>query len=660
MAGKTSMPYGLWPSPLNAEFLSTASVSLQEVLVDESRGLIHWIESRPRENGRYAVMTHHGSDTREILPASYSAHASVQEMGGASFTAAPSGYVVFTDNITKHVYRLDPSNSAVSLVLSAPDGVRYADFSVHPQQEDVIIAIREDHRNATPETQAYGVVNTMVVINASTKTETCIASGDDFYAYPRFSPDGKKVSWLQWSHPDMPWTGTTLWVSDWVGGSLSNPRKIAGEACKESISQPKWGPDGTLFFASDRSGYWQLYTHSVETNAIAHLRFPGLEDVEFAIADWRMGSSTYVILDSKTVVASYVRHAASNIALLDLDKGEAIDLGLPFVDLALHSTGVFRLSENSVVVLGSTRFSSKKLVTVSGIRSGKPQLQTVCSTSQIDLPDGLFSTARHLEIPRKSRPGNVHAFLYGPQNPQFQGEGLPPVLIQLHGGPNGCISPALDFSIQFWTSRGFAVCSVNYVGSTGYGRKYREALSGYWGMFDVQDTHEVVQYLVSQNLVDGSRVGVYGGSAGGYGTLSAISMFPDTFKAAVSSYGICDVRALQADSYKFESHDVERLILSCVASDDKEGRDRIYRERSPRFYVSNIKAPLLMLQGTDDKAVTPEQTLMMAEEMKRQGRIAEVMMFEGEGHGWLKEDTILAAYKAQESWWKRHLCGVST
>ncbi|KAF3020242.1 hypothetical protein E8E14_012204 [Neopestalotiopsis sp. 37M] len=604
-------------------------------------------------------MSYDGSDTREILPRTYSAHGSVQEMGGASFTLTPAGHIVFTDNYSKNVYELDPVNSDVSLVLSAEDGVRYADYAVHPTQENVIIAIREDHRNATPETQAYGVVNTMVVIDASTRTEICIASGDDFYAYPRFSPDGKKVSWLQWSHPDMPWTGTTLWISDWVNGGLSSPQKLAGEACKVSISQPKWGPDGTLFFASDKSGYWQLHTYSAETGAINHLKFPGLDVVEFAVADWRMGSSTYVILDSNTVVASYVRHATSNIVLLDLEKGEAKDLELAFVDLALHSTGVFRLSKDSIVVLGSTQLSSKRLVKVSGVRSDKPQLQTLCSTAEIDLPDELFSKARQIEVPRKSRPGNVHAFFYEPQNHQYQGEGLPPVLIHLHGGPNGCSSPALDFSIQFWTSRGFAVCSVNYTGSTGFGRAYREALTGYWGLLDVQDTHEVVQYLVRQQLVDGNRVGVYGGSAGGYGTLSAISMFPDAFKAAVSSYGICDVRALQADSYKFESHDVERLILSCVSSDDTAGRDRIYRERSPRFFVSNVKAPLLLLQGTDDKAVTPEQSLMMAEEMKCQGRIAEVMMFEGEGHGWLKEDTILAAYKAQESWWKQHLCGVS-
>ncbi|KAK6220597.1 hypothetical protein LQW54_002042 [Pestalotiopsis sp. IQ-011] len=606
-------------------------------------------------------MSFDGSDTREVLPKTYSAHATVQELGGASFTITSAGHIVFSDNITQNVYKLDPTNSDVSLVLEAQDGIRYADLAVHPSQDDVIVAIREDHRNATPETQSYGVVNTMVVILTSIKAEFCIATGDDFYAYPRFSPDGQRVAWLQWSHPDMPWTGTTLWVADWRNNRLNDSRKIAGQSCQVSISQPKWGSNGTLFFASDKSGYWQLQTYSIDTGAIVQLRFPGLDDVEFAIADWRMGSSTYVILDAKTIIASYVRHGTSNIVLLDLEKGEAVDLGMPFVDLALSMTGVFRVSDNSVVVLGSTRTSSKELVRVTNIRSGCPKYETLQSTIQVDLPKELFSKAQHLEVPRKSKAGHVHAFLYAPQNFDYEGPSgaSPPVLIHLHGGPNGCASPALDFSIQYWTSRGFAVCSVNYAGSTGFGREYREALTGYWGLLDVHDTHEVVRYLVSHSLVDGERVGVYGGSAGGYGTLAAIHMFPGSFKAAVSSYGICDIRALQADTYKFESHDVERLIMCICSPEDKEARNRVYHDRSPLFHVLKIKAPLLLLQGTIDKAVTPEQAHLMAAEMQRQGRVAEIIMFEGEGHGWLKQETILAAYNAQESWWKRHLCGAT-
>ena len=370
-------------------------------------------------------------------------------------------------------------------------------------------------------------------------------------------------------------------------------------------------------------------------------------------------SSTYIFLDPKTIVASCVTRAASNIVLLDLRTGSYTDLGLPFLDLALSGTGVFRLSSDSIVVLGSTESKPKELVRVSDLRSGTPKLKTLRATVDIPVDTGYFSKARHLVVPRSSRQGSVYAFYFAPQHPEFEGQSgiAPPVLIRLHGGPNSCASPALDLAIQFWTSRGYAVCTVNYAGSIGFGRKYQDELTGLWGQADVQDTHDVVKYVVEQKLGDGARVGVFGGSAGGYGTLSAISMFPDAFAAAVSSYGICDVQALQANSYKFESHDVERLILSSCAADDSVGRARILKERSPRYFVQNITAPLLLLQGSDDNAVTPDQAHTMAAEMRRHGRSVKIVEFEGEGHGWLKEDTILRAYQEQEAWWRTHLLG---
>lgn len=370
-------------------------------------------------------------------------------------------------------------------------------------------------------------------------------------------------------------------------------------------------------------------------------------------------SSTYAFLDAQTVVASCVAFATSTIVLVDLSIGTYRDLLLPYFDLAMHSTGLFKLSKDSFVVLGSTQTSSKELVIVSQAQSKSPKVETLQSAVQIPVAVDYFSKARQIEVKRTSREGSVYAFYFAPQNAQCEGQPgtSPPGLIQLHGGPNGCTSPALDLSIQFWTSRGFAVCAVNYAGSTGFGRIYREELTGYWGLYDVLDTADVAKHLVEHNLFHSKKVGIYGGSAGGYGTLSAIHMFPTLFAAAVSSYGICDIKALQADSYKFESHDVERLILSSCAANDDACRTRLYKERSPLFYVSNISAPLLILQGLDDKAVTPEQAHLMATEMRDRGRTVKLVEFEGEGHGWLKEDTILRAYREQEAWWKTHLLG---
>ncbi|KAH8895465.1 alpha/beta-hydrolase [Thozetella sp. PMI_491] len=658
-SNKTAAPYGAWPSPITAELLSTSGVSLHEVLINEESGAIYCIESRPSEGGRFTIMEYREGGTREVLPSNLSAHGSVHELGGGSVGLTPAGRIILADDHTQNIYELDPASTETSLILGAEKGTHYADFSVHPLQSEWILAIKEDHRKATQLTQAYDVHNTLVAIDRCSSTEHTVASGDDFYAYPRFSPDGTHVCWVQWSHPDMPWTGTVLYIGEWENGTVRNLTRVAGEWRKESVSQPSWSPDGTLFFVSDKSGYWQLYTYSTATKSSSLVSVKDLEQSEFAIADWRLASSSYVFLDPQTIVASCVTHATSNIVLLNLTERSYRSLGLPYLDLAMSGTGVYRVSDDKVVVLGSTQTSSKELTLVSDVRSESPKLTKLRSTMHDAFAPGYLSTARHLEAPRSSRKGIVHAFYFAPQHLEYCGppDVAPPCLIRLHGGPNACMSPSLDLSTQFWTSRGFAVCAVNYAGSTGFGREYREELTGHWGLYDVHDTHDVVKYLVEQRLADGARVGVYGQSAGGYGTLSAIHMFPAAFAAAVSSYGICDVRALQADSYKFESQDVERLILSSCNADDSAGRAQLLKERSPRFFVDRITAPLLVLQGTDDNVVTPEQAHMMAAEMNRQGRTVKVVEFEGEGHGWLKEGTILQAYQEQEIWWRTHLLG---
>lgn len=367
-------------------------------------------------------------------------------------------------------------------------------------------------------------------------------------------------------------------------------------------------------------------------------------------------SSTYVILDQYTVVASCVTKASSDILLLDLSIGSYRSLGLPFCDLALHKTGVFRVSRDRIAILGSTTTTSKQLSLVSNVHSNTSELTVVQSTMNIVTTE-YVSTAKHLEVDRTTREGRLHVFYFPPHHARYQGplDAAPPGLIHLHGGPNGCTSQAFDLSIQFWTTRGFAVCAINYSGSVGFGRKYREELTGHWGLLDVQDTYDAVRYLGQHKYIDSKRVGIYGGSAGGYGTLSAIHMFPDIFAAAVSSYGISDIQALQVDTYKFESHDVERLVLSLCAEDDAVGRAELYKQRSPRYHAHRITAPLLILQGTSDKAVPPEQAHIMADEMRRRGRTVRVVEFDGEGHGWMKEDTILRAYQEQEAWWKAYL-----
>lgn len=342
--------------------------------------------------------------------------------------------------------------------------------------------------------------------------------------------------------------------------------------------------------------------------------------------------------------------------IIDLSTSTVRALDLPYIDLAQPGNGIYRVSSSSFAVVGATRASPQELGLVT-LASGSVKRTTLASTASFVLSADYVSTATHLTAPQKYGPlcdGNVHMFYFPPCNPDFTPEEntLPPLLVHVHGGPNGCVTPALNLEIQYYTTRGFAVCAVNYTGSTGFGREYRERLSGYWGIIDTADAVSAVDSLVEKGLVDKSRVGIYGGSAGGYLTLQALHMYPDVWAAGVSSYGISDVRALQADSYKFESQDVDRILLSKTPTDQRE---RELTERSPCNHAKKMKAPLLLLQGTIDMVVPVAQARIMADAMHREGRIAEVVEFEGEGHGWIGKKAVYESLQRKEDWWVRYL-----
>ncbi|KAJ5833673.1 alpha/beta-hydrolase [Penicillium riverlandense] len=660
MAPSQLAPYGRWTSPLTAEQLSTDSISLHEVVVDEPSGAIYSVECRPTENGRFAIMQHLNGHSQDILPKEFSAQASVQELGGGSIAIRPDGQIVFSDRKSCGIYLLNPVSSQTTCVHAAVKGLRYADFSVHPTTSQWIIAIKEDHRDATPETQATHVHNTLIAIDIASSKEMIIAQGDDFYSHPKFDPSGKYVSWIQWSHPDMPWTGTVLYVAEWDDGYLKNITRVAGKAKEESIAQPKWGLDGVLYFASDRTGYWQLYSFDVDHQSVRYLEFQGLEQSDFAIAEWLLGSSTYISLDTTTIMAAVITNATSKIVRLNTSTLSVHNLDLPYVDFANPGSGIFRVSSNSVAIVGASTTAPQELALVSISTNNEVHKTILASTASFTIPAEYVSRATHLTAPQKHGPrtdGNVHFFFFPPRNPDCSPHDSnalppPPVLVHVHGGPNGCVTPALNLEIQYYTTRGFAVCAVNYTGSTGFGREYRERLSGYWGLVDVGDAVSAVDYLIEKGLVDKSRVGIYGGSAGGYLTLQALHLYPGVWAAGVSSYGISDVRALQADSYKFESQDVDRLLLSGTPVEERGAE---LEKRSPCYYAERMKAPLLLLQGTEDVVVPVAQARMMASAMLEQGRVAEVVEFEGEGHGWIGQKAICESLKRKEGWWTRYL-----
>lgn len=358
-------------------------------------------------------------------------------------------------------------------------------------------------------------------------------------------------------------------------------------------------------------------------------------------------------MDEKTILATVITHATSKVVLIDTATSTTRDLDLPYVDI----DKVCRISSTSFAVIGSSKTSPQELALVSFNSSFETTRKVLTSTASFDLAPEFVSIATAYTAPQKHGPltdGEVHMFYFAPRNPGFQADEktLPPLLTYVHGGPNGAVTPALDLEIQYWTTRGFAVCAVNYTGSVGFGREYRERLSGYWGLVDVGDAVSAVEFLVEKGLVDKTRVGVFGGSAGGYLTLRALHMYPETWAAGISNYGISDVKALQADSYKFESQDVDRLLLSKTKPEDREA---VLKDRSPCYFAEQMTAPLLLLQGTEDMVVPIAQARMMADAMHSKGRVAEVVEFEGEGHGWHGQKAIFESYTREEEWWKRYL-----
>ncbi|KAF3904091.1 Seprase [Orbilia brochopaga] len=657
--------YGTWDSEISVEVISGKSVTLQECAVSPNTKAIYHLESRPAEAGRCVICyTPQGSRTStDILPQGYTCRSTVHEYGGAAFKQYPDQEAVVCtlggDN--PGVYKINVEAKPDGTVTASPPALliavekqdRFANFAINPSNSSEILAILEHHGGEEADT----VVNSLVLISGEPGKASWrkVAEGADFYSSPSWHPDGSKVAWLQWDHPDMPWTGGQVFVADFKDGKLENKRVIAGKACTVSASQPRWSPDGSLLYCDDRTGYWQLYRLD-ENGDSKHIDLKGFEEVDFSHAEWALGWHTYDFLSPTKVIASYVQNATSSTILVDLSDNSFTQLDLPFVDVVAAS--IHAVSDRSFTVIASTsdRPSTLCLCTLSA--DGGLSYETVAESTPVSLPKSLISAARHITFPRVSSPEpstTAHAWYYAPVNPAYNAPdgSSPPLVISLHGGPTAHSTCGLSLPIQYWTSRGYAYAFVNYTGSTGYGRKFRDGLNTKWGLADVSDAADCVHFLVSQGLVDKTRVGIVGGSAGGYGVLQAICSYPDVWAACVSNYGISSLKALVEHTHKFESRYMDSLLWDADAS--TEERERILAERSPLLRAAKIRAPVLLLQGVEDRVVPKEQAEEMAHVIESNGGTVRVELFEGEGHGWRKETTVIKATKLQEEWWRKYL-----
>jgi dipeptidyl aminopeptidase/acylaminoacyl peptidase len=503
--------------------------------------------------------------------------------------------------------------------------MRYADMVIDHLRGQ-IICVREDHTASSEE-----AVNTLVSISIEgVSSGQVLVSGADFYSSPRLSADGGKLTWLSWNHPNMPWDGCELWVSDLSStGSLEHPEKVAGGP-EESIFQPEWSPDGTLHFVSDRTGWSNIYRwRNGAVEPVTEM------EAEFARPQWIFGSSTYAFQSDSRIICSYVQSGNWKLASVETELRRLNPIPTPYSDMA---RGDLRVTSDTAVIIAGSPVEALSVVRLD-LATGDTQV--LRTSGDVSLGQAYLSTPEAIEYPTEQNL-TAHAFYYPPSNGDYEptpGE-KPPLLVKSHGGPTNATSVSLDLSIQYWTSRGFAVLDVNYGGSTAYGRAYRERLKGQWGIVDVDDCVNGALYLVRQGLADGKRLAIDGGSAGGYTTLAALT-FRNVFAAGASYYGVSDLETLAKDTHKFES----RYLDGLVGAYPQEAE--VYRQRSPVNFTSQLSCPLILFQGLEDKIVPPDQAESMFDAVRAKGIATAYLPFPGEQHGFRRAENIKRALDAE-------------
>ena len=624
---------------------------LDQVYVNQSNGNIYLGEIRPDEGGRGAIVEFASSGARDVLPKNYNALTQVQEYGGGSFVVSPAnGHIIFSDFDSKTVFDMDLGTGEVKPIVEDDAKMYFADFDCHPVDSNWVLALQENHHASKIE----DIETTLVAVDSATKTVHVVAKGADFYAFPRFSPDGRQVCWTQWNHPNMPWNYTELWLADWSAGQISNQQVVAGRETKASVTQPQWGRDGSLFFVDDRTGYWQLYQK--QGGEVRHIHVKGLEQAEFASPDWFLGASTYAPLTQEKMIAFYNMDGAKRGIVIDIETGAYTDPGFPIIDMDLNA--LKRTSDSSFALIGATATAPKSFFHLDITKPS--ELNVLKASTKVTFSDEFFARAHNIKFPRTRTQGGgfANALYFPPTSPDFHGsEGsLPPLIVSPHGGPTAQVMPGVYMRDQFWTTRGYALVQVNYVGSSGFGKEYMDGLEFLWGVGDIEDTVSCVDYLISEGLADPKRVGITGHSSGGYATMQALAMYPEVWGAGISESGISDMQAMFDETHKFESQYLQPL---CFPEDTSPvERKRIIQERSPIHFTDRIKAPLLILSGADDNVVPPNQAHLMADKIRASGQSpVEVKVYEGEGHIFSKASTLKDMEVRREAWFRKYLVG---
>ena len=623
---RTVAPYGTWKSPVTSALLVERSVQLADVTT--SNGYVFWNELRPSEGGRNVVVASaslHSRDGaspgRDLLPPGFSARTQVHEYGGRCFTFA-SGSLVASNWEDQRLWRFAGGTpEPLTPEPPAPRALRYADPVVTPDGQWVI-CVRERHL-------ADQVINELVAVSLESAGEPVVlATGHDFYSAPAVSPDGDQLAWLSWDHPNMPWDGTELWEASLAPGARLYAERLVAGGPDESVAQPRWSPAGELHWVSDRTGWWNIYANGRPLCPM---------EAEFNEPGWVFGTSTYTFLPDGKLVATWSGPAGPGLGGpgLGVVEGGKVDPIEPeesytgFTSLAPDGDGVACVASSPAIAPQVVR------IALGG------HVEVLRRSREVEVDRAYLSLPERVSYPTGD--GEVaYALLYPPTNPDFEapdGE-KPPLVVISHGGPTGAARPALNLSIQFFTSRGFMVADADYRGSAGYGRAYRNRLRDNWGICDVEDCAGVGRWLADQGRVDPQRRIIRGGSAGGFTTLASLA-FTDVFAAGASHYGVADLAALARETHKFESRYLDRLVGPWPEAED------VYRARSPIEHLEGFSCPLILFQGQEDVVVPPAQSEMVRDAVAAKGLPVCYLAFEGEQHGFRRAENIQRAAAAE-------------
>lgn len=617
------LPYGSWYSPVSSELITADSVSLDQVRVHADR--LYWIECRPAEQGRNVIVAHHSGNTVDLLPAPFNARSRTHEYGGGAY-CVHKDTVYFVNDSDQDVYAVRTGGQPARITNTAH--LRFADL-VYDTGLNRLLCICEDHGHDTT-----APVNSLVAVDLLNGDVTNLHQGHDFYASVKPSRIGNQIAWLCWDHPDMPWDSTELWLADSTKqGQLENSRLVAG-GNGISIFQPEWSMDNELYFVSDDSGWWNI-ARKGQNSIVSVTR----EQSEFGLPQWVFGQSAYAFINRDHIVCTHISNGIGQLSLLNTTTNV-----LSRIDTPYNTFYSIAASESSAAIIAA---SETRLPEIIKIRLSDQKHDVIASSCNAAIDAACLSAGRHFSYKTRHN-DEAHAIYYAPKNPDYRApeDAHPPLIVVCHGGPTGATDTALDLRKQYWTSRGFAMVDVNYSGSTGYGRSYRERLSGNWGLRDVDDVCDAALYLADQGVVDKEKLIIKGSSAGGYTALAALT-FHDTFSCGAIYYGISNLESLATDTHKFESRYLDNLIGPYPAQRQK------YADRSPINFVEKLRCPVIFFQGLEDKVVPPSQAEHMVSALKHKGVAVSYVTFEHEQHGFRHAENIKKALEAELYFYSR-------